>query len=86
MSDTLIKPEVGDPALQNEDPHYAHIVEGNQALGGETVNALLFRSAVEGTPIRALCGKVWVPSRDPLQLPLCEGCKVEFEKRTGQVL
>jgi hypothetical protein len=28
-----------------------------------------------GTPITALCGKVWVPSRDPSRFPVCPECK-----------
>ncbi|MDF2709681.1 MAG: hypothetical protein K0R62_5333 [Nonomuraea muscovyensis] len=32
-------------------------------------------SMVTGTPIRALCGKVWVPSRDPKKYPVCPDCK-----------
>ncbi len=32
------------------------------------------RAYVEGTPIRALCGKVWVPSRDPSRYPVCPEC------------
>jgi hypothetical protein len=36
-------------------------------------------SVVEGminsTPVRALCGKVWVPGRDPGKYPLCPTCK-----------
>ena len=30
---------------------------------------------VEGTPVVALCGKVWVPSRDPQRYPVCPECK-----------
>jgi hypothetical protein len=30
---------------------------------------------VTGTPIRALCGKIWVPSRDPKKYPVCPECK-----------
>ena len=26
-----------------------------------------------------LCGHVWVPSRDPKQLPLCDVCKDIYE-------
>ncbi len=33
------------------------------------------RAYVEGTPVRALCGKVWVPSRDPSRYPICPECK-----------
>lgn len=43
-------------------------------------------SMVTGKPIRALCGKVWVPSRDPSKFPLCPTCKEIFEelKRQGK--
>jgi hypothetical protein len=30
---------------------------------------------VNGTPVIALCGKVWVPSRDPQKYPVCPTCK-----------
>lgn len=33
------------------------------------------RSYIEGTPTKALCGKVWVPSRDPKKFPICQTCK-----------
>lgn len=28
-----------------------------------------------GTPVIALCGKVWVPSRNPDRYPVCPECK-----------
>ncbi len=34
---------------------------------------------IEGTPVRALCGKLWVPSRDPKRFPVCPACKEIFE-------
>jgi len=41
-------------------------------------------SVVEGminsTPVRALCGKVWVPGRDPKKYPLCPTCRELAEK------
>jgi DUF3039 family protein len=36
-------------------------------------------SMVTGTPITALCGKVWVPSRDPKRYPVCPECKEIYE-------
>jgi hypothetical protein len=30
---------------------------------------------VVGTPVVALCGKVWVPSRDPKKYPVCPECQ-----------
>lgn len=34
---------------------------------------------VDGTPVVALCGKVWVPSRDPQRYPVCPECKEIWE-------
>lgn len=34
---------------------------------------------VMGTPIVALCGYVWVPSRDPQKLPVCPACAEVYE-------
>ncbi len=36
-------------------------------------------SAIEGTPVVALCGKKWVPGRDPGRFPVCPECKEIFE-------
>lgn len=30
---------------------------------------------ITGAPVTALCGKNWVPSRDPNRYPVCETCK-----------
>lgn len=35
----------------------------------------LTAAMVDGTPVRALCGKLWVPSRDPQRFPVCPQCK-----------
>ncbi len=39
----------------------------------------IMRSLVNGTPVRAICGKVWVPSRDPKKFPVCPECKEIYE-------
>ncbi len=39
----------------------------------------IMEAMVNGTPVRALCGKVWVPSRDPKRFPVCPECKEIFE-------
>jgi hypothetical protein len=36
-------------------------------------------SAVTGKAVRALCGKKWVPSRDPSKYPVCPACKDIFD-------
>ena len=32
-----------------------------------------------GTPVIALCGKVWVPTRSPEKYPVCPECKEIWE-------
>lgn len=39
----------------------------------------LTEAMVMGTPVVALCGKVWVPSRDPQKYPVCPACKQVWE-------
>ncbi len=40
-------------------------------------------SAIEGTPLEALCGKKWVPTRDPQKFPVCPECKEIYEGLKG---
>ena len=35
----------------------------------------ILESALTGEPVRALCGKMWVPGRDPQKFPVCPQCK-----------
>jgi hypothetical protein len=39
----------------------------------------LTEAMVMGTPVVALCGKVWVPSRAPERFPVCPECKEVWE-------
>lgn len=40
----------------------------------------IVESAVTGKPVRALCGKIWTPGRDPEKFPVCPSCKEIYEK------
>ena len=40
----------------------------------------LTEAMVMGTPVIALCGKVWVPSRNPERYPVCPDCKAIWEE------
>jgi hypothetical protein len=35
----------------------------------------ILESALTGEPVVALCGKIWVPGRDPQKFPVCPVCK-----------
>lgn len=62
-------PQTGEPAV-------AHIVKTEP---GESATAKVLEARIYGTPLEALCGHVWVPSRDPKQLPLCQACKEIYD-------
>ncbi len=58
--------EITSPVLDDGDhDRFAHYV----------VQEDLDRSKVDGTPIRALCGKIWTPDRNPNNYPICPACK-----------
>lgn len=39
----------------------------------------ILQSALSGKPVIALCGKVWLPGRDPQKFPVCPTCKEIYE-------
>lgn len=39
----------------------------------------LTEAMIMGHPVVALCGKVWVPTRDPERFPVCPECKDIWE-------
>ena len=61
---------------ETEGGPVSHIVRTKR---GEDAAAKVLQARVEGTPLEALCGHVWVPSRDPKQLPVCQKCKDIYE-------
>jgi len=39
----------------------------------------ILESAISGKPVKALCGKKWLPGRDPEKFPVCPDCKRIYE-------
>lgn len=70
-STTIRQPET-QTGGGNSD-HVAHIVTKDEQM----------RGYVAGEPIKALCGKVWVPSRDYKGLPVCQACAEERDRRVA---
>ena len=60
-----------DQELETAEPIVAHIVKTEP---GESAAAKVMEARIYGTPLEALCGHVWVPSRDPKQVPMCQNC------------
>jgi hypothetical protein len=77
---TAARPQIttlpSDPELEDGDPQVAHIVRSRP---GEDAAAKVLEARVTGTPLEALCGKVWVPERDPRNLPLCPACREIYD-------
>ncbi len=66
-TDLLTRPEVEDD--EGSHDRFAHYIKKEKIV----------ESAVTGKAVRALCGKKWVPSRDPEKYPICPACKAIFE-------
>jgi hypothetical protein len=60
-----------DPVLSDDGDHerFSHYADKDK----------ITEAMVTGTPVVALCGKVWVPSRDPKKYPVCPECKRLYE-------
>ncbi len=59
-----------DQVEAGDHERYSHFVKKDKIV----------ESAVMGKAVIALCGKVWVPSRDPQKFPVCPMCKEIYEK------
>lgn len=71
MTSTVVTPQLDDPLVDHEPPKVAHVVSRENHADADT---LVTSAYIEGTPLEALCGEVFVPSRDPKSLPPCERC------------
>lgn len=58
---------------------FAHVVYTQ----GRKAEAVITEARVLGLAVTALCGKTWVPSRDPEMFPLCPECKQIRRDITG---
>jgi Protein of unknown function (DUF3039) len=74
-----IEPTTVEPRIDDGDhERFTHIVlEGFKPKRGgfRSTGTSVVEGMVNATPVRALCGKQWVPGRDPQRFPLCPTCK-----------
>ena len=68
---TIVEQDERTDARTDEGDHdrFSHYVRKDK----------LTDAMVNGTPVIALCGKVWVPSRAPEKFPVCPDCKEIWE-------
>lgn len=60
--DTRTDPQLSEPGDHERFSHYVR-------------KEKIMESAMSGDPVVALCGKIWVPGRDPKKFPVCPTCK-----------
>ena len=65
----LEREETTEQVEPGDHERFAHYVRKEKILD----------SAISGKPVIALCGKVWVPGRDPNKFPVCPVCKEIYE-------
>ena len=72
-TDLLTRPQnQQDERLEEDDgghDRFSHYVKKEKIV----------ESAVTGKAVRALCGKKWIPSRDPERYPVCPVCKEIYD-------
>lgn len=74
MSDLLEKDKTDkkinvDHFEPGDEEKFSHYVDKNKIM----------ESAMTGLPVKALCGKMWTPTRDPEKFPVCPECKDVYE-------
>lgn len=62
---TITKPDVRLDDGSGDHDRFAHYVRKEDIL----------RANVDGVEVVALCGKKWIPNRDPDRYPICPACK-----------
>ena len=62
--EVLEKEELAVNTDNGDHDRFAHYVDKNE----------ITEAVINGWPVIALCGKIWVPSRDPDKYPVCPLC------------
>ena|ERR1700685_642915 len=68
LADTLQEERLS-PTNEGDHERFSHYVRKEK----------ITEAMVTGKAVRALCGKKWVPSRDPEKFPICPTCKEIFD-------
>lgn len=72
MSDTLDRTDertTTRPSEPGDHDTFSHYVRKDE----------LEKAILSGIPTMALCGKMWLPTKDPMRFPVCPECKEIWE-------
>ena len=70
MTESLLLEKTEIELDENGEQKFSHYAESTSVTEGY----------VMGTPVMAICGKLFVPSRDPNKFPICPVCKEIFQE------
>ncbi len=70
-TEQITREQVAEPGDSEKMAHYVR--------ASELADALVF-----GTAIEALCGKMWVPFRNPENFPVCPDCRDKWEAKLDE--
>ena len=70
MPDLAIEEDLSVDVNSGDHDRFAHYVDKDE----------ITEALVNGWPVIALCGKIWVPSRDPDKYPVCPICDEIFKE------
>lgn len=70
MSDVLEKTDTKIDTTDGDHDVFSHYVKKEDIL----------EAAINGKQVRALCGKMWTPVKDPEKYPVCPDCKKVYER------
>jgi hypothetical protein len=68
-TDTIVETKADIRVDNGDHERFSHYADKNDIM----------EAMINGTPIMALCGKIWVPSRDPKKFPICPMCKEIYD-------
>lgn len=81
-TDTITRPDVDTESIVVKETKGSRYIgePGDHERFAHYASKKAIESAIfNGTPCKALCGKVWVPNRDPQRFPVCLECKEIWE-------
>lgn len=73
MSELDVQQNTETVRVEGDHDMFAHYAPKDQ----------ITEALVNGVPIVALCGKIWVPSRDPDNFPICPECESTYKAIFG---
>lgn len=77
---TTIEPATQPQAGSHDPERYTHIIY----TPGRKAAAAITEAQVCGYELEALCGKRWIPSRDPKKHPVCPTCQEIYNRNKEQ--